>query len=323
MQALVIDKQPLVHVVVLNYQMREVTEQCLASLRGLTYPNLQIVVVDNNSDDGMEDSIKTRFSDVTFIQTGRNLGYTGGNNRGIDYAISENADYVLVLNPDTILVNPSFIEELVAYTEANANVGIVGPRVFLRSLDSVQNTVLFAPGMWRNILNWITYRVNPKSFQLSRGEVIDAQVLNGVCLLIRVDCLKQIGLFDENIFMYIEDAEMDFRARQSGWKIRYVPVDSVIHRQKLDGYHMTSQVSFLLKRNSVYFLCKAGKPVEAWGYATLSLLLLVARGLLTFRVKSLIQYLRFCRTLLASYRQILMREPFNRLFGPPYTFPKQ
>lgn len=310
---------PSVYVVLLTYQMREVAARCLLSLRELTYPNRHIIVVDNNSNDGTEQMVKTTFPEAVMLQTGRNHGYTGGNNYGIRYAIENGADYVMVLNPDTVLANPQFVEAIVAYAEANPKIGIVGPRVFLREAGAVQNTVLFSPGLWTNIRNWVAFRLKPEAFELSKGEAVEAQVLNGVCLLLRVECLKQIGLFDENIFMYIEDAEMDYRAQRAGWGVRYLPVDSVIHEQKQEGYHMTGLVSFLLKRNSVYYLCKIGKRAEGWGYAILSLLLLALRGIATFSRKGLLDYARFCRRLAAAYRPILLNRKLDGAFGPPFT----
>lgn len=309
---------PSVYVVVLTYQMREVAQRCLASLRELSYPNQKIVVVDNHSTDGTEEAIRKLFPQVTVLQSGNNLGYTGGNNLGIHYAIQQGADYVLVLNPDTILVNRGFIEEMVAYSQKHPEVGIMGPRVFLREPGQVQNTVLFPPGLWRSLFNWIAYRISPKSFELSGSQVTEAKVLNGVCLLLRTDCLNRIGGFDENIFMYIEDAEMDYRARRLGWKVQYLPIDSVIHEQKREGYQMTGMVSFLLRRNSVYYLCKIGKRTEAWGYAIFSLLLLLARGAVTLNRSRLAEYRRFCKKLAAAYAQILLGRPFGSSFGPPF-----
>ncbi len=310
---------PSVHIILLTYQMREVVERCLCSLERLTYPNRRIIVVDNNSNDGIEQVMKSRFPEVTTFQTGQNLGYTGGNNYGIRFAMDNGSDYILILNPDTILANPRFIEEMVDYAETNPTVGIVGPRVFLRERETIQNTVLFAPGLWTNIKNWVAYRANPESFNLSKDVPVEAEVLNGVCLLLRTECLKQIGLFDENIFMYIEDAEMDHRARTHGWGVRYVPVDSVIHEQKHEGYHMTGLVSFLLRRNSVYYLCKIGRTAEAWGYAILSLLLLCVRGVATLNNKSCQEYMRFCKRLATAYLLMLRNRPLDESFGPPFA----
>ncbi|MBX3278335.1 MAG: glycosyltransferase family 2 protein [Acidobacteria bacterium] len=309
--------QPSVWLIVLGYNAREVLRRCLESLGELTYARLHILVVDNGSNDGTEAMVRSAFAGIDFLQTGANLGYTGGNNRGVERAIAAGADYVLILNPDTIVLNPRFIDEMVAYLEAHPGTGIAGPRVYLRDAVTVQNTVLFAPGFMRNLKHWFRYRRDPKSLELSGDSVIEAETLNGVCLMVRVECLKQTGLFDENIFMYIEDADLDYRARSAGWSVRYLPIDSVIHAQKRDGYGMTSDVSFLLRRNSVYFLHKIGRRADAWGYAIASLALMLARGFVY--ENDFGEHLRFCRRLWAAYRQILSGMRLDRDFGPPYV----
>lgn len=309
--------RPSVWLIVLTYNGRDVLRRCLVSLGALTYPNLHILVVDNASSDGTEAMVRAGFPEIDFVQTGANPGYTGGNNRGIERAIDAGAHYVLILNPDTIVANPGFIEEMVAHLDAHAEVGIAGPRVFLREAGVVQNTVLFAPGLRRNLIDWFRYRRDPRAFELSGDEIVEAETLNGVCLLVRTKCLKEIGLFDENIFMYIEDADLDYRARRAGWRVRYLPIDSVVHEQKTDGYGMTSEVSFLLRRNSVYFLHKIGRKADAWGYALASLGLMFFRGIV--RGGELGEYLRFCRRLGAAYRQILSGKRLDEKFGPPYV----
>jgi GT2 family glycosyltransferase len=149
--------------------------------------------------------------------------------------------------------------------------------------------------------------------------VVEAEVLNGVCLLMRAACLRQTGLFDENIFMYIEDADLDYRARGAGWRVQYLPIDSIIHQQKLEGYHLTGAVSFLLKRNSVYYLRKIGRHLDAWGYAVLSLLVMAARAISPFKRESFSEHVRFCKRLATAYRQILMGRSLDKSFGPPYA----
>lgn len=309
--------RPSVWLIVLTYNGRNVLRRCLVSLGALTYPNLHILVVDNASSDGTEAMVRAGFPEIDFVQTGANLGYTGGNNRGIERAIDAGADYVLILNPDTIVANPGFIEEMVAHLDAHVEVGIAGPRVFLREAGVVQNTVLFAPGLRRNLIDWFRYRRDPRAFELSGDGIVEAETLNGVCLLVRTKCLKEIGLFDENIFMYIEDADLDYRARRAGWRVRYLPIDSVVHEQKTDGYGMTSEVSFLLRRNSVYFLHKIGRKADAWGYALASLGLMFFRGIV--RVGEFGDYARFCRRLGAAYWQVLSGKRLDEKFGPPYV----
>src|SRR5262245_51334937 len=123
---------PLVYIIVLTYRMRDVVRNCIRSLFSLTYPNYRLAIVDNGSSDGTEEMIRNEFPELALIQTGSNLGYTGGNNKGIEYAIERGAEYVLILNPDTIVINPLFLDEMVEHVQANPGIGIAGPRVFLR-----------------------------------------------------------------------------------------------------------------------------------------------------------------------------------------------
>lgn len=295
---------PSVFIIVLNYRLREQVRECLWSLQSLQYPNYRLVVVDNNSGDGLEELIRAEFPGVVFIQTGANLGYTGGNNRGLAYAIAAEADYALILNPDTVVINPDFVAEMVRYLEQHPRVGIAGPRVF-REAGEVQNTVLYAPGLWRNLWHWFLFRLAPGSLRHSGEQVVEAEVLNGVCLLIRLDCLREIGLFDEYYFMYIEDADLDWRARERGWQVCYLPIDSIIHQQKRDGYQLNGPVDFLLKRNSFYYLFKLGRRLDAILLGVLILVLVLARGLLRPDRGGLGEAIDFCRRLMADWRQIL------------------
>lgn len=309
-----IQNQPLVFIVVLNYKTPDITKRCLLTLRKLTYPNYRMVVIDNDSNDASATELASGLPNLKVIQTGSNSGYSGGNNLGIEYAIAQGADYVLIVNPDTALVNPVFLDELVWYLEKEKNVGIAGTRVFFQNTHNVQNTVLFPPGFWRNVSNWFVYRIAPGRFELSGDKVVDAQVLNGVCLLLRAECLKQAGLFDEHIFMYIEDADMDYRVWQRNQRVQYVPIDSVIHLQKQEGYDMTGEVSFLLKRNSIYYLHKIGRRGDAVGMAASFVLLLFARGLLK---RDFVRHSRLCKRLIVASCKIFTGK-HDAGFGLPF-----
>jgi GT2 family glycosyltransferase len=298
------ERQPTVDLIVLNYRMREDLRRCLLSLRDLSYRQCRVIVVDNGSRDGTEEMVREEFPEATFIQTGVNSGYTGGNNRGLEAAIARGADYAMILNPDTILANHDFIGEMVAVLEAERGIGIAGPRVFLREAGTVQNTVLFPPGLWRSLINWFRFRLAPGTLVYSGNQMVEAEVLNGVCLLLRIACLREIGLFDEHIFMYIEDAEMQHRARQAGWRVTYLPIDSVIHRQKREGYDHLGRVGFLLKRNSLYYLDKIGRRKDAFGYAVFSVLLTLLRGIASLDREQFRSSTGFSKSLLDEYWQI-------------------
>lgn len=296
--------QPTVDIIVLNYRMRDQLRECLASLRALDYPRHRLIVVDNGSEDGCEELVRDQFPQAKFIQTGANLGYTGGNNRGLEAAIADGTDYALILNPDTVLANPAFLSEMIAVLKTSPDIGIAGPRVFLREVGEVQNTILFPPGLRRSLANWFRFRLAPQTLVFSGERLVEAEVLNGVCLLLRLACLRDIGLFNEHIFMYIEDAEMQERAWRAGWRVCYLPIDSVIHRQKREGYEHLGRVGFLLKRNSLYYLEKTGRRAEAAGYLVFSLALTMARGVASLDSEKFRGSVTFCRRLLEVFRHL-------------------
>lgn len=266
--------EPRVVAVVVNFRTPDDAIRCVRSLQQLRYGNLGVLLVDNDSKDGSIERFRAELSGVGVIAAGRNGGYTAGNNLGIRAAIDEEADYVLVLNPDTVVLDHGFLRELAAYMEAHSTVGAVGPRVHLQAKGSVQNTVLRFPWVWRRIADWIrTRRGVPRRREPDRPA--EAEALNGVCVLFRTACLKDVGLFDERTFAYIEDIDWGYRARRKGWRKVYLPVDGVLHLQRTGGYERGGRVDYLLKRNTLYFLMKSGRWFQAAFYTT-SILALAA-----------------------------------------------
>jgi len=294
--------------------------RCIESLRNVSYLNHAVVLVDNGSSDGTESAVREKYDHVAVIQTHHNLGYTGGNNVGIEYAISNNADYVLILNSDTIVINPDFISEMINYMTENHDVGFAGPRVFLHQFGNIQNTVLSAPSLMRNIECWFRFRANHEFGHRSRNCIVEAGALNGVCLLIRSECIREIGLFDNNLFMYIEDHDMQYRAHLKGWRVRYLPIDSIVHYPTMAVYNLTGNVSFLIKRNSVYFLNKIGKRFDAVGLAVFCIGLTLLRAVIPFKEdgETFGDYIRFSKRLINAYLAILAGRIPSRDFGPPY-----
>lgn len=257
---------PSVVIVVVNFRTPEETIACVESLKTLRYGNMRIVVVENASGDDSAEILKSGLpEDVTLFLAEENGGYTAGNNVGMRHALEGGADYVHVINPDTLVLNPDYLTELVEFLEMNPEVGLVGPRVYLRSKEKVQNTVLRYPWLWRRVVDFVRSRF-VKSRLRSGNEPIEAEVLNGVCILMRSDCLRDVGLFDDRTFAYIEDIEWSYRAQRKGWGRVYLPVDSILHLQKEGGYERGSKVEFLLKRNTLYFLLKSRHWFQAAGY---------------------------------------------------------
>jgi len=130
-------------------------------------------------------------------------------------------------------------------------------------------------------------------------------MLNGVCVVLRSSAVQQVGAFDPWFFMYVEDADLGLRLRQSGWEVVYVPVDSIIHHQKETGYEIDSRASLLLRRNAVYFLQKHDHRVQAWALAGMNLALAAARAVFSGSAAAFRRRIRFVQSLFREFRSVL------------------
>jgi GT2 family glycosyltransferase len=310
---------PKVVIVLVHYSDVEQTLACIASLARLRYPTQEVLVVDNSGGQLLAEPLRKHFPFVTRIVAATNGGYTGGNNLGIAAALQRRADFVHILNPDTLVQNPHYLTELVRFMEKSPSVGLAGPRVHWHDPGTVQNTILRFPWLWRRIASWLLYRLGLARRATAR-EPREADALNGVCVLFRASALRDVGLFDEATFAYIEDIDWCYRAESKGWRRVHVPVDSVIHLQKTMGYELGSKVDFLLKRNTLYFLLKTDHPIQAACYTIATLVLGSVRvSIAALRNRRGTSMVRWLRGLAATYLQ-LWTGRVDQAMGPPRTF---
>jgi N-acetylglucosaminyl-diphospho-decaprenol L-rhamnosyltransferase len=219
-------------VVILNWNVRELLDRCLASIRSERYA-IEMIVVDNASTDDSAGMVRDKYPQVTLIANAVNRGFTGGNNQGLAAAQGR---YALVLNPDTEIVGDA-LDRLVDYLEAQPQAGAVGPRLLNpdRSIQPSRRrfpTVLtgFFESTWlqslapRGVLRRYTVEDVPADV------VQEVDWLTGACTLFRRAVLERVGGYDEaNFFMYSEELDLCRRIRQAGWRIAYVPDAQVIH----------------------------------------------------------------------------------------------
>jgi GT2 family glycosyltransferase len=202
---------PVVWALVLNWNRPQDTVACVSSLRRLDYPAHRILVVDNGStDDSVE--ILQSLSGIDLLLNERNLGFAAGNNRGIEYALERGADFVLLLNNDTI-VSPSLVSELLEVAETDSRIGIVGPVIYYADRPS---EVWFAGMRFRHGL-YVVRRGLHLSAPLASMEEVD--FVSGCGMLVRRETWEHVGLFDPRFFMYYEDLDLCIRARQAGYRI--------------------------------------------------------------------------------------------------------
>lgn len=238
-----------VAVVILNFKVCKETLKCVNSVIKSDYQKMEIIVVDNNSGDDIEKEIKG-MEGVLFIQSKGNLGYTGGNNLGINKALENGADYIFILNPDTE-VEKNTISSLVVGAEKE-QAGISGPKI----LFSDKETIWYAGGILdlANVLG--RHRGVDEKDKGQYDKIEKTEFVTGGAMFVKSDVFKKIGLFDEKYFMYLEDSDFCYRAKRAGFKILYNPKAVIYHENAKSAGLGSSLQDYFITRNRMLFAAK-------------------------------------------------------------------
>jgi len=252
---------PRVAIIVLNWNGGDDTLACLESLTQLDYPAFEVVVVDNGSTDGSVPAIRERFPGATVIENGENLGYTGGNNVGLYYALAQGTDYALLLNNDTE-VSLDFLRLLVKGAEADAMVGIAGPTIYYHDRPDV---IWSAGGAiaWQRGRTWMV-GLNERDTGQFGQEPREVAFVTGCALLAKRAVLEQAGMLDERFFAYYEETEWCVRAQRAGFKIVHVPQAYVWHKISPATQSDSPVVHYYMIRNRLLFLKTTKAGARAW-----------------------------------------------------------
>jgi GT2 family glycosyltransferase len=268
-----------VFAIVLDWNGLEDTLACVESLQRLAIddgdPNSQltVVVVDNGSRQSPCESLADRYPDVVCLETGVNLGYAGGNNFGISYALDLGADFIWVLNNDAV-VDPGCLATLLQTFARGARIGAVGPKVvYADRVDRIW--VAWGEVTWRQSLIRLVGkdRKDRPKFSVVR----EVQWIPGCSILFKREALLDIGSFDADFFAYHEDVEWAARARNAEWSLWYngnARVRHAVHGSSGGSSHYGGFRKYLSARNSVLYSKRHGSPGQrlyfaAWIVVTL------------------------------------------------------
>lgn len=239
-------------ILIVNWNGYDDTVECLNSLNNLSAEEFQTIVVDNGSSVDSYLLLKKNFPNIKIFRSETNLGFSGGNNLGIKLALQNKADYILLLNNDTV-VEPNFISQLLRVFELDENTGIASPKInYYDSPDIVWS----AGGRISKIRGSGFALGNIKSDSISE-EIKEVSFVSGCCMLIKKEVFDKVGFLDDDFFLYLEDTDFCIRVRDAGFKI-FVANKSVI-------YHKVSKSTIKLE-----------KPVSLY-YTTRNRLLLVRK----------------------------------------------
>jgi GT2 family glycosyltransferase len=220
---------PKVVVVVLNWKGEADTAECLDSLERDTSAAHTVLLMDNCSPDGSGDRLHARYPALPYLKTSKNLGYAGGNNVGVTWALEQGADYVMVLNNDTV-VQPGCIGQLLAALEQESGMAAVAPTI----VDHARPALMWYAGGHFSIGKalGISHRTPPTP---TTSSLVPCTFLTGCCFLVRAEAWRTIGPFREDFFAYVEDAEWSRRAVVSGRTLGWVPAARIAHKVPAPG----------------------------------------------------------------------------------------
>jgi GT2 family glycosyltransferase len=227
---------PLVYIIVLTWNGKKDTLECLSSLKQLVYPNYRVLVVDNASVDGSTEQVKSQFPDVELIVNKDNFRFAGGNNVGIEYALSKNADYILLLNNDTI-VDPNFITELVTTAESDSQIGIVGPKMYYYTDPK---RIWYAGGKIEWWKGWISHIGIREIDNEQYCQTKETDFISGCCVLVKREVVETIGILDTAYYIYGEDVDWCIRAFRAGYRLIFEPRAKIWHKLSVStGGHLS------------------------------------------------------------------------------------
>jgi hypothetical protein len=241
--------------VVLTWNQRDLTLDCLASLAEMTYPadRLDLIVVDNGSADGTAEAIRDQFPQVVVLENEENLGFAAGNNVGIRHAMEHGADYVMLLNNDTV-VDPHMLTYLIDVAESDPEIGVVGPKMLYFDPPDV----IWCAG---NSIEWergaALVRLQAEERDTGADEALaEVDYVTGCGVCLRREVIEQVGMLDPRFFIYYEESDWCLRASKAGWRVLYVPQARLWHKVSAAMGVASPATDYYMKRNVLLFITK-------------------------------------------------------------------
>jgi len=289
---------PRVSIIILNWNGWRDTVECLESLYRISYPNYDVIIVDNGSKDGSLESIEkyaeglmavdSKFFEFSrdnkpikvwectrdgaesgehpeedfvvmpttrrlrIIENDKNYGFAEGNNIGIRYALRDlNPNYILLLNNDTV-VDPDFLGELVELAENDLSIGFAGPKVFYYDFNG-RNDVISVAGIDLLMNKGYYHRIGAGEVDLGQhNQVRFVDFIEGSCLLVRSQALRDVGLLNSRYFAYWEETDLCVRGHEIGYKSAYVPKSRIWH--KVSSSSPSTMKIYYMTRNRLWFM---------------------------------------------------------------------
>ncbi|NKQ39271.1 MAG: glycosyltransferase family 2 protein [Methanosarcinales archaeon] len=262
---------PFTSIIIVNFNGKTDLEECLPSVLKQNYPNFEVVLVDNDSSDDSIAFVKINYQSIKIIQNNKNYGYAKGNNIGFQ---STSGKYIVVLNPDTV-VEKNWLLELVKTMEENPKTGVCQSKILLYDNSNAINTD-------GNMINFLGFgwAGNHTKKDLHETKIKSVSYPSGCSMILRRSTLDEVGLFDEDLFMYHDDLDLGIRMRLMGYDVLCNPKSVAYHKYI---FVKNKRKYYFLERNRWVILMKIYEKKTLFGF--LPALLFMEFGLLAISIK--------------------------------------
>ncbi len=270
---------PLVTIITVNFDHPEVTLDLLASLRLITYPNIEIIVVDNDSPNDDPAILKQSYPEIIFIQSTENLGFAGGNNLGIRQAKGK---YILFINNDTV-VDPGFLEPLITKCESNSKIGAVSPKIkFYDHPDTIQfcgqapmnNYTMRSHGIGHGVIDQGQFEQDTLT-----------HFVHGAAMMVPISVIAEVGLMPECYFLYYEELDWCASIKKAGYELWYVHNSSILHKESISTGKMSPFKTYYMNRARLLYLRRNVSGFTFFIAILYQILIAIPKNLLVFALK--------------------------------------
>lgn len=279
-------KKPLISVITLNYNQTTVTCEFLTSLKDVTYDNLEVIVVDNASREDPTDQILNAYPKAHLIKSDKNLGFTGGNNLGIEAA---QGDFVFIVNNDTE-VTADLFEQLLKPFQQNKSIGMVSPKIYFHHNPNIIQYAGFSPV---NPFTGRNHGIGNK--EEDRGQHNQSGYTNyahGAAMMVSREVIEKVGMFPEIFFIYYEELDWSAQITRAGYKIYYQAEASLYHKESITMGKESAIKAYYHNRNRILFMRRNSTPWQMFIFTLFLCLFTIPKTLLKYLLKGQFEHLQ-------------------------------
>jgi GT2 family glycosyltransferase len=270
---------PRVSIITVNYNQAALTCALIESLRKVSYPDVEVIVIDNGSPEDATEAITANYSEVKFVRSEKNLGFAGGNNLGIQAATGK---YLLFLNNDTE-VDRGFLEPLVHVFESNPKAGAASSKILYYNSDGI---IQYAGSTCVNPFTGRNKRVGFMEKDLGQHDRLKTTDLaHGAAMMVPRSVIEKVGIMPEFFFLYYEEIDWCESIKKAGYQIYFVPASKVYHKESMSVGKNSTLKTYYMTRNRLLFMRRNTSGLKKIFWVLFYLSFSLPKSALTFALK--------------------------------------